>query len=471
MIKKLNLQLFSLLYLAIPLVIFFGGYLKVVLALPLTALFIVGIILCCRSSFENSISYSPKIIFAIVIIAIWVIIAGVGGFIWQNRWDHMFRNALFSDLVNNLWPVTKDGVGLCYYFGFWMPAALIGKMFGITAGYCFQVIWAILGIFLAYLLVCQYFKKIKISYLLVFIIFSGLDIIPYLISKNLDILGTCKSIFFGSHMELSIYLFNSSSNTTLLFWLYNQCIPFWLGFSLILLQKNAKNIVLIYSMMFLFCPFPCVGLAPFIAYKLIQEFITNKKLKNIISFQNIIALPIAFFVLLFFKTNNSANQISFLPFSTSNILKFALFLIIEFLVYIVLVYRYNRKDPILIVLFISTIVFSWIKMGSSYDFAWRTCIPLSFYTMLLVIKALNFDNLSKRIKVALIIVLCIGAITPATEIIRTTYAEYRIITNKNDENPRSDNLVSIFDKDNNACYDNFTGSIDSLFYKYIAKGK
>ena len=51
MIKKLNLQLFSLLYLAIPLVIFFGGYLKVVLALPLTALFIVGIILCCRSSF------------------------------------------------------------------------------------------------------------------------------------------------------------------------------------------------------------------------------------------------------------------------------------------------------------------------------------------------------------------------------------------------------------------------------------
>lgn len=332
MIKKIYLQLFSLLYLSIPLVIFFLGYLKLVFSLPLTALVVVGIMLCCRSAFQNSISISPRVIIAIVIIVIWVLIAGVGGFIWQNRWDHMFRNALFLDLVNNHWPVTKDGVGLCYYFGFWMPAALIGKIFGITAGYCFQVIWAILGIFLTFLLICQYFKGIKISYLLVFIFFSGLDIISFfMISKNWSVLDTCKSVFWGSHMELSIYLFNSSSNTTLLFWLYNQCIPFWLGFSLILVQKNAKNIVFIYSLMFLFCPFPCAGLAPFIAYKLIWEFITNKKIKIITSYQNIIALPIAFFVILYFKSNNSANQISFLPFSTSNILKFVLFLVVEFL--------------------------------------------------------------------------------------------------------------------------------------------
>ena len=222
--------------------------------------------------------------------------------------------------------------------------------------------------------------------------------------------------------------------------------------------------------MLLFCPFPCVGLASYIVYRLISEIIEKKQFNCIISFQNIVSLPIALIALLFFKTNKSANNISILGFSKSIVLNFVLFLVCEFLVYLVLLYGYNKKDIGLKVLFITVCVLSFVVMGSSYDFSWRICIPLSFYIMILVVKALYFDKISKKIKIALIIVYCIGAITPATEMIRTTHEEYCIITNISKEPERSSDLASIFDKENNVCYNNFTGSTNSFFYKYFAKG-
>ena len=75
---------------------------------------------------------------------------------------------------------------------------------------------------------------------------------------------------------------------------------------------------------------------------------------------------------------------------------------------------------ILNILIIVTFLMPFILMGNSYDFAYRTCIPLAFYIMLLIMKTLQNNNISKKIKIGLVIVLCLGAITPITEMIRTT---------------------------------------------------
>ena len=62
-IKKIDyLSLFSLIYLALPLVIFFIGYLKIIFAIPLTVLVIISVILSSRSGYKITISFSPKII-------------------------------------------------------------------------------------------------------------------------------------------------------------------------------------------------------------------------------------------------------------------------------------------------------------------------------------------------------------------------------------------------------------------------
>lgn len=43
--------------------------------------------------------------------------------------------------------------GLIYYIGYWLPAAVVGKVFGLTAGYYFQYVWAIIGIFIGVVVV------------------------------------------------------------------------------------------------------------------------------------------------------------------------------------------------------------------------------------------------------------------------------------------------------------------------------
>lgn len=468
-----RLLFFSEIYLLIPVIIFFIGYLRPVFSIPLALLLVTGAFFSIKDAESDAGKvnlFSKKTVIVLAIILLWTLLSGIGGFVWQNRWDHMFRNALFEDLVNYDWPVINSYVGLCYYFGFWLPSAVIGKLFGMNAGYIFQVIWAFAGISLTMGMIFRYFNKVKISFVFIFIFFSGLDIFVWLFTNMNDLNSIMMRVISGEHIELLLYLFNSSSNTTLLFWVYNQCIPFWLGFILILKQKSTKNLLFILSLMAICCPIPCVGLAPLIAYRIIKELIKSKNVRQVMTVQNVIAIPTALIMLLFFRTNNSAGKLSILPLDSKEVwIKFAIYLLTEFLCYLIILFRYNRHDIELKILFVTNCILPFLTIGKDYDFAWRTCIPLSFYLTLLVIKGLHFDHLSKRAKQCLVVMLCLGAFTPVNELMRTVYTEYAIVSGQLNEENRSNDLQTIFDEDVNECYSNFTASTDNYFYLHLAK--
>ena len=137
-------------------------------------------------------SNSIRLFFLIVIIiGTWVYFSGIGGFAFQND-DHRWRNEIFQMLVWYDWPLVKDVTinnltetrGMIYYIGFWLPSAIIGKIFGMRAGYLFQMLWAILGLTLVYYYVCAYIKKLSVYPLLAMIFFSGLDIVGYYMVNN-----------------------------------------------------------------------------------------------------------------------------------------------------------------------------------------------------------------------------------------------------------------------------------------------
>ena len=258
----------SYLYLYIPICLFLFGWVKPLIAVPI--ILISAYCLFSNIKFFPDIQFNifenrKKLFIILGIIFIWVFLSGIGGFVWQNRWDHMFRNAIFKDLFSYGWPVVNyDGstpVNLCYYIGFWLPSAFVAKLFNsITVGYIFQFLWGLLGVILAFGLISVWLKKVSYKTLLIFIFFSGLDIIAFIfLSFRHYIEGV-------PHIEFQTILFNSSSNTTLLFWLYNQIIPFWIGFMLLLLQKNKKYLFFTYSLLILFAPFPALALVPVIIF-------------------------------------------------------------------------------------------------------------------------------------------------------------------------------------------------------------
>lgn len=486
--KNKWLFLIGYLYIFSSVFIFIIGNVKYVISIPMSILLIIALYKVLKNApdVDMKVFQNKKVLVGIfIIIALWVIFSGIGGFIWQNTWDHKFRNAVFKDLVNYSWPVVNGEFGLCYYLGFWLPSALVGKILGLCAGYMFQVIWAFIGVATAFLMICQYLKKTKISNLLIMIFYSGLDVFLFYIFSKLTCADATAQMMGGKHIELITTFFNSSSNTTLLFWLYNQIIPFWIGMMLLLLQTNNKSIVFIFGLLLLYCPFPLVALVPVIIYMVFKNYNSrvykdymekykpkNKiyelvyKFKMALSFENIVAIPIVIIVGLFFMSNVAVSKIGLLDINSTTIFNYSMYVLFEFLIYIALIYKRNYKNPILNILIVVTLLLPFITMGNSYDFARRTCIPLAFYIMLLIMRELQEKDLSYFKKLIIITVLCFGAVTPLTEMMRTYNMEQQVLYGKIEA--RSDSLPSAFQKEGNECWDNFIATRDSIFYKYIA---
>lgn len=482
----------AFLYLLIPALIFVAGWLNI----PAMVVITTGL-LCSFFTFlkeqstpKNGMLISStdktKRILTVVIIIVWVFFAGIGGFIWQNLWDHKFRNAIFMDLVNYSWPVVNGENALCYYIGFWMPAALVGKLAGLEAGYFFQAVWAIIGMVLVMKLLFQYMGRIRLRYVFFFIFFSGLDV-AMLMLQEAYLWGVnpfnmlpeyIYRLLMGEHLELACNIkdsfFNSSSNTTLLFWLYNQAIPFWVGFLLILQQNNQKTVIPTYALLFLFSPFPCIGLIPYITYKVcsggntclsLKEWL-RQLCKRIFTIGNVGVLPFVAMVALYYKSNAAVGSIGLIPLELPTFLMLIMHFALEYGVYLLFIKPENRKDKTLWILAGTVLVCSFIQLGHSFDFAWRTCIPLTFYVMLLLMKAVDGIQLRSAKGVALALVFCIGMVTPATEMLRTVRHERYVIMGQIPS--RSDSLNSVFTKENNECYDNFIADTDALFFRYLA---
>ncbi|MGI5972056.1 MAG: hypothetical protein ACOX7P_10115 [Oscillospiraceae bacterium] len=476
---------FSYLYLGLPILLFLLGWVRPALSIPLSLALIYGLYSSIKNSPESDLNLyedRKKLIAAFCILLIWVISSGIGGLAWQNRWDHMYRNAVFRDLVKYDWPVINTDSGtersLCYYLGFWLPSALIGKL-NYQVGYVFQLVWAFAGAALAFCLISRWLKKVSVRAAVILVFFSGLDIVSYIIYKftigRMDTL--IDNIIAGTHIELTLNYFNSSSNTTLIYWLYNQTIPFWVCFMLLLMQKNNKCRLFTFMLMLLFSPFSAFALIPAVIYLIFREAGPAKRglkenalnlIKSALTFENIVGFLVMIIISLYFMSNRSANVRHFLPLDAKAVLKFILYLATEYGVYLFFVYRDAKEDVLFRIFFIVMVVCSFIVVGHYYDFAWRTCIPTAFYLMLMVMRHVVHDRETQKWKKRLLLVVfLVGCFTPGMEMIRTVRHTAICYSAGQYSELTSGGLDSVFD--DSYFYDNFIGSGDSAFNKYLMR--
>jgi hypothetical protein len=138
-----NIITIALLFIILPVIIFLIGYIKwyiAVFAICFIAYESYKIIK--NEKIDTVLKVNYKVIFVILLIlCLWVFFSGIGGFSYQNA-DFEVRNAVFYDLIHQKWPIIGEinnnyvsgTVGFVYYFTYWLPAALIGKLFGDFAG-------------------------------------------------------------------------------------------------------------------------------------------------------------------------------------------------------------------------------------------------------------------------------------------------------------------------------------------------
>jgi len=263
---------FAIGYLLLPFIIFSLSFIKLWIGIPVVILIITSLVYQqFHKKAENNTVFSftkKDFLIGLMIMGTWCILSGIGGFAFQN-WDHHFRNAVFSDLISYDWPVyysTTNQVfyALTYYIGYWLPSALIGKVFGPLAARVMLLIWTLGGVFLATIYLRQLTRSSLSKSSILLILFSGMDVIGVFITHK--IAGISYPTFWPpvSHLEWWPRIFEYSSFTTQLFWVFNQAIPCWLAMGLLLNKVSRRSTIFIWSLCFFLAPFPAIGILPFL---------------------------------------------------------------------------------------------------------------------------------------------------------------------------------------------------------------
>ena len=481
-------------YLVLPFLIFIGGWTKLYIAVPTILVVLFCAWKACRDMPElwlpeRNRDNLIKILFITGVLAIWVYYSGIGKFVFQNT-DHTARNRIFDMLVQHDWPIKSREVftnfegntgyfGMIYYIGFWLPSAIIGKLFGLRSGYYFQAVWALLGLTIVYYLMCSRWKKIKVWPVFVLIFFSGLDIVgAYLTSMDYV------NISAIWHLEWWSTPYQYSSMTTQLFWVFNQSIPIWLATILSYVQKNNRSLVFILACSMLTSTLPFIGLSSITVFLCLsrKESLTvherrslNQKvlflLKDTCTIQNVLGGGIVgLFSFCYLSGNLSGAHVmekNTLGFQFDNSLaKYVLFIILDLGIYVVLLYKYQKEQILYYFVVANLLIIPWIKIGTSIDFCMRASIPGLFLIMIWVIDTTSkaWEEKKYTLFVAVIIVLLIGSVTPLFEMRRTFTETFQRIDQGEIVYADEDSESHIFKSPN------FSGDIEkSFFYKYLAK--
>lgn len=426
--RKRILFLFSLYYLFLPFAIFLLYWVVAWVSLPLSFAMLVLPWVLSRNVAGDTVAFTRRqLLITVGVLLAWTVLSGIGGFVWQNRWDHLFRNAVFEDLVNRPWPVIENQSILTYYIGYWLPSAAVAKVVGsLWIGRLCQLIYGFVGILLAFLLTIEMVGNMKLRYLIPFIFFSGLDILGLILAG--------RTLPDNFHIEIWSPLALWESNTTLLFWVYNQVVPAWVATMLILCFHRIKGLpAMTLCFLSISAPFSVVGLFPLALYYIIvsawKEFGVAQRVRTLFCPANIISALAVIPVVLYMMINERTDTtVDFRILGTLDGVKdFILILTLEILVYCCFIYRQISRSIEFYILLATSVFCLFVHMGSSNDFNSRVELPLNFYlTLRIMIYISRFSEKPRLTRIAFLAISAIAVITPCLEMSRILYQTARL---------------------------------------------
>ena len=483
--KNKILLIISCIFLVLPMYIFLLGYLNVFVGI-ISSIFLTTCIyrLIKNEKIVFKYEFNKKnilfMIISLVLIFVWCYFSGIGSFSFQNN-DFNVRNAVLRDLIDYKWPVMfnfndriskivgYETVGFVYYFSYFLPSALIGKLFGIGSANLFLYLYSVLILFLIIFLIRNKFNKNLLFITIFFIFFSGLDI-----------LFEFNNILNFKHIEWWNEILQYSSNTTQLYWVFNQSLMIWLICILLFYLKKPSSILFVSSLSFLYSPFATIGMIP-IAIGLILKnrdkrlSLINYLKKNICVFEIITSILILIIYGSFYLAAESSISENGFIFNyvdiTKIILIYIIFIIIEFVVYLLPIYKDYKNDILFKIIVIELFLIPLYKMTPSNDFCMRVSLGPLFIFMIYVLDYLfkSKDVLKKSI---IYVLLFIGSFTCIHEIGRSVYntlkydPEYYLKDKKiySIGNPKTKYGI-------NLCNDQFYSKnySEKFFFKYLVK--
>jgi len=451
---------------------------------------------------------------AFLLITIWLLFSGIGGFGFQNT-DYWASNSLLKDLISQDWPLsgTMDGnpIPIVYYVGYYLPAAMVGKFLGWVPANVAIFLWSLMGISLAFLWFVK-LSRVKLtrnpSRILVLALFfclaGGLDYLGFYVFRD--------NVFeLKKHAEAWAIFFQYSSNTTLIYWVPQHTIAAWLVISItadsLYEIQNVNYLGISVAASILWSPFGIIGATPFFLAVILVYLVPGNR-KHLFNRTSILLNSLALGLGGILSFYISSNQFKF-PFGilwqlVKDRLRYFKFLgafwFVEFgflaclilgifMVGIYLPHRSSSRtskshrqrwkdglesqfdiSPQQFNLFLLSLVgltlLPLFKMGVNNDLVMRASIPSLFILWTLVIKVVMDSHVRVKLqvellRVLLLIVVFLGFFPGIAEISRSI-KKYQF-------GPPAISSVLEFEELSTRDIEQRTGDDSSFFYQYLSK--
>ena len=397
-------------FLVIPVIVFFAGYLKWYIGIPLAVLFaafsVYTVTGCTKPASgktllaENTGDFVVPVGYLIgfALFAVFLsYFSGVGEFIYSLQ-DHAFRRATLTDLVSYKWPVvfdystqtnpeviqilgkTSGKAAFIYYYTYWMPAALFGKLFGRTAADIFLMLWNAAGIFLTLLGMSKINGRACVTQPIFYMFFGGLDVIPTIVHSVVEYpLWTS----IEGYVPNMAYYCNMSELSNV----FHQCVPCFLITVLVMLSVNTRSFGLTGGVLFAYSPFGVFGILPVILTAVFRKEMRQDvkgTLKDLFTPVNIISAAVLLFVYGSFYTANAGvvgqNGFTWKYFSSFGlfVICYLCFLLIEVVPVSAILFKRLKKNAFYICAVLSLTLIPLYMMSWVNDFAMRASMSARF---------------------------------------------------------------------------------------------
>lgn len=396
-----------LMFLLLPVIIFCLGYLKtgfgIVLSFCFAGIAAISVMECQQKPDGTALSKADTmieipvkylVIFAVTAVVV-SIVTGVGEYVFTLQ-DHPYRRAILKDLIDYKWPVIYDYStqtnpevikilgyvsgerAFSYYFVYWLPAAVIGKLFGFGAANAALLIWNSIGLFLGFIAMCAVNKRYSYAMPFLYVFFAGLDVIPNIVH------------FFTGYdswlwLEGWVPGISYVADFTELANVFNQIVPCFLIMALLMMAHNMRSVGIIGGVLFAYSPWAVFGLLPIILGFALRKEMQGKDikgtLKNIFTPVNIVSAVLLLVLFGSYYMSNSG-AVSFRGFTWTFYKKpalfipaYLLFIVIEVLPFVLVLYRKHKKDPVFISTIITLCILPFYRVSEMNDFSMRGSMP------------------------------------------------------------------------------------------------
>jgi hypothetical protein len=265
-----TLKISTILYLLIPSILFLLTWIHLWIGIP-CVLFIV--FFTWKTIQESAISndetfiYLPTILLCLIISIVLNYVLGIGEFRPQT-YDFQANNFKYYDLITHKLPVyyPEQKTYLCYYTGYYLPSALLSKVFGIETCRYFSFLWSVFGMWLVFLWISTFTRKNIFGLLTIVLLFAN----AWFAIKLLMNFAYFQEYLQPYYIQLNQFKLITTSLIRNYAWATQHTIPACLGVCVLIesfkLKVNLKYLLLTLLSTMFWSPLTAVGLFPFVAF-------------------------------------------------------------------------------------------------------------------------------------------------------------------------------------------------------------